>query len=95
MSFDESSDTLNVEGYSIRTSLAAREIITVKVTYSADALKEETLLQVQNFLTVRDSGSCQVNGYCTCAEGGIATASETDYRVIKRVNDHLIKVIFR
>ena len=46
-------------------------------------------------LLVRDDGTCQVNGYCTVAEGGIATASETGYRVIKRVNDHMVKVIFR
>ena len=46
-------------------------------------------------LSVRDNGTCQVNGYCTVAEGGIATASETGYRVIKRVNDHIVKVVFR
>lgn len=46
-------------------------------------------------LSVRDDGTCQVNGYCTVAEGGIATASESGYRVIKRVNDHIVKVIFR
>lgn len=46
-------------------------------------------------LHVRDDGTCQVNGYCTVAEGGIATASETGYRVISRVNDHIVKVIFR
>lgn len=46
-------------------------------------------------LSVRDDGTCKVNGYCTVAEGGIATASETGYRVIKRVNDNIVKVIFR
>ena len=46
-------------------------------------------------LHVRDDGTCQVNGYCTVAEGGTATASETGYRVISRVNDHIVKVIFR
>jgi hypothetical protein len=46
-------------------------------------------------LSVRDDGTCKVNGYCKVAEGGIATAAETGYRVIKRVNDHIIKVIFR
>jgi hypothetical protein len=46
-------------------------------------------------LAVRDDGTCQVNGFCTVAEGGIATASETGYRVIKRVNDHIVKVVFR
>ena len=46
-------------------------------------------------LAVRDDGSCKVNGFCLLAEGGIATASEKGYRVIKRVNDHIVKVIFR
>lgn len=46
-------------------------------------------------LSVRDDGTCEVNGYCKVAEGGIATASETGYRVIKRVNDNIVKVIFR
>ena len=46
-------------------------------------------------LPVYDDGTCEVNGYCTCADGGIATASETGYRVIKRINDHLVKVVFR
>jgi hypothetical protein len=46
-------------------------------------------------LAVRDDGTCQVNGYCKVAEGGIATASESGYRVIKRVNDNIIKIVFR
>lgn len=46
-------------------------------------------------LSVRDDGTCQVNGYCKVAEGGTATASETGYRVIKRVNDNIVKVIFK
>lgn len=46
-------------------------------------------------LSVRDDGTCQVNDYCTVAEGGIATAAETGYRVISRTNDHIIKIVFR
>lgn len=46
-------------------------------------------------LAVRDDGTCQVNGFCKVTEGGIATASTTGYRVIKRVNDHIIKIIFK
>lgn len=46
-------------------------------------------------LSVRDDGTCKVNGYCTVAEGGIATSSETGYRVIKRVTDNIVKVVFR
>ncbi len=56
-------------------------------------------------LAVRDDGSCQVNGFCTVAPGGIATATEKEYsivngeiirgyRVIERVADNVIKVVF-
>ena len=46
-------------------------------------------------LSVRDDGTCQVNGYCTIAENGIVTAAENGYRVIKRISDNVVKVIFR
>lgn len=46
-------------------------------------------------LSVWDDGTCEVNGYCKVAEGGTATKAETGYRVIKRVNDNIVKVIFR
>lgn len=46
-------------------------------------------------LSVYDDGTCQVNGYCSPAEGGIATASEQGYRVIKRVSDNIIRVVFK
>ena len=46
-------------------------------------------------LAVRDDGTCQVKGYCQVSEGGVATASENGYRVIKRVNENVVKVVFR
>ena len=46
-------------------------------------------------LSVRDDGTCEVNGYCGVADGGIATKAETGYRVIERVNDHIVKIVFR
>lgn len=46
-------------------------------------------------LSVRDDGTCQVNGYCKVAAGGTATAAESGYRVVKRVNDNIVKVIFK
>lgn len=47
------------------------------------------------FLVVRDDGSCQVNGYCNVGDGGIATLSESGYRVVQRVSDKLVKILFR
>lgn len=46
-------------------------------------------------LAVRDDGTCKVNGFCEVAEGGIATAATSGYRVIKRVNDNIIKVVLK
>ena len=46
-------------------------------------------------LHIRDDGTCQVNGYCEVSDSGTATASNTGYRVIKRVNENVVKIIFR
>ena len=46
-------------------------------------------------LSVRDDGTCEVNGYCKVTDGGIATASDSGYRVIKRVTDNVVKVVFK
>ena len=44
-------------------------------------------------LVVIDDGTCEVNGFCGVAEGGIATKSESGYRVIKRIDENHIKII--
>jgi hypothetical protein len=46
-------------------------------------------------LTVRDDGTCQVNGYCRVANGGIASSANEGYRVIKRISHNIIKIIFK
>ena len=46
-------------------------------------------------LSVRDDGTCKVNGYCKVTDGGIATTSDSGYRVIKRVTDNIVKVVFK
>lgn len=47
-------------------------------------------------LVVIDDGSCEVNGYCKCGIDGVATKSENEgYRVLKRIDDNTILVIFR
>ena len=49
-------------------------------------------------LVVRDDGTCKVNGYCKPISGGTATKadgySHNTYRVIERINDNLIKIVF-
>ena len=50
-------------------------------------------------LPVRDDGTCEVNGYCTVANGGIATKADENsinkYRVIGRKTENVIEVVFR
>ena len=60
-----------------------------------DQRQEWSAVGMLGVLSVYDDGTCKVNGYCKCADGGIATASENGYRVIKRVTGNIVKVVFR
>ena len=44
---------------------------------------------------VVDDSSCKVNGYCSVSSNGKATASDSGYRVMKRIDDTHIKILFR
>ena len=57
--------------------------------------KEWSAVGMLGVLSVRDDGSCKVNGFCKLADGGIATDSGTEYRVVKRVTDNIVEVIFK
>lgn len=51
-------------------------------------------------LAVRDDGSCQVNGFCTVSQGGIATAAAgylpgQTWRVVERTGENVVKIVFR
>ncbi len=57
-------------------------------------------------LSVRDDGTCQVNGFCRVAEGGTATAADAElsieggqirkaYRVLERVSENVVRIVFR
>ena len=48
-------------------------------------------------LYVRDDGTCQVNGYATVGENGVATASteKTNMRVLSRVDESTIRVLLK
>lgn len=43
-------------------------------------------------LVMVDDGTCKVNGFCRPKSGGIATASDTGYRVMKRIDETHILV---
>jgi len=61
---------------------------------------EWSAVGMMGVLSVRDDGSCLVNGFCQVNANGIATAAEgyvagERWRVIKRVSDGVVKVVFR
>lgn len=46
-------------------------------------------------LVVVDDGTCQVNGYCYPSEKGIATAAESGYRVMARIDKNHVRVLLK
>ena len=51
-------------------------------------------------LSVRDDGTCEVNGYAAVSGDGTATRAEAyisgqTYRVVKRITDNVVEVIFK
>ena len=46
-------------------------------------------------LVAIDDGTCQVNGYCKPNKNGIATASDTGYRVIERLDGNHIRILLK
>lgn len=60
--------------------------------------KEWDPIGMKGVLVVRDNGSCEVNGFCKPVIGGTVTKAteytRNTYRVIERVNDNLIKIVF-
>lgn len=59
---------------------------------------EWSAVGIVGVLSVRDDGTCEVNGYCKCSSDGIATACERGldtFRVIERVTDNIVKVVIK
>ena len=57
--------------------------------------KEWSAVGMMGVLSVRDDGTCEVNGYCKCGISGIATRADIGYRVIKRINESIIQVVLK
>lgn len=62
---------------------------------SREDRKEWATIGMIGKLRVRDDGTCQVGEYALPSENGIATASTTGYRVIKRNSENIITVIMK
>lgn len=57
--------------------------------------KEWAAVGLVGKLIVVDDGTCEVNGYCSPANGGIATKSMSGYRVLSRIDENHIKVLIK
>lgn len=62
---------------------------------SREFRKEWACVGMLGKLIVVDDGTCEVNGYCKVANGGKATKADTGYRVMKRLDDTHIQILYR
>ena len=62
---------------------------------SREFRKEWACVGLMGKLIVVDDGTCEVNGYCKAADGGKATKADTGYRVMKRLDDTHIQILYR
>lgn len=58
-----------------------------------DQRKEWAAVGMMGKLVVCDDGTCQVNGYCFPSKDGVATASDTGFRVMKRLDENHIRIL--
>ena len=62
---------------------------------SREFRKEWDCVGLMGKLIVVDDGTCEVNGYCKVTDGGKATKADTGYRVMKRLDDTHIQILYR
>lgn len=62
---------------------------------SREHRKEWSAVGMLGKLVVRDDCTCQVNGYCCVGENGVATSSEIGYRVLSRIDETHVKILFK
>lgn len=60
---------------------------------SRDQRKEWAAVGMMGKLIVCDDGTCEVNGYCRPLKDGIASKSQSGYRVMKRIDENHIKIL--
>ena len=57
--------------------------------------KEWATVGLLGKVIVVDDGSCKVNGYCKVSNNGVATTADTGYRVMSRIDNTHIQILFR
>ncbi len=93
--FEETGDTVKAKRFKQNPAYDGKR------GYTARRLRKEwDYIGMLGVLSVCDDGTCEVNGFCEVAAGGIATAAEKyipgmTYRVIERVSENIVKVVFK
>ena len=62
---------------------------------SRESRDEWDAIGLMGKLIVIDDGTCEVNGYCKVSNDGKATKADKGYRVMSRIDDTHIKILFR
>ena len=83
------------DAYMVQTQKLNPDYDPAKPYVPREKRKEWSAVGIMGKLIVRDDGTCQVNGYCCVADGGIATASDIGYRVLSRLDDNHIKILIK
>lgn len=78
----------------IRTQAVNPEYDPKRVYTERANRKEWDAVGMVGVLRVRDDSTCSIDGYCTVSSGGIATASERGYRVLDRVSENVVEILF-
>ena len=96
----EVDETTNEQGVVIPAHTETRFIVNPEYDneqkyISRDKRKEWAAVGLVGKLVVVDDGSCIENGFCKPTTGGVATKSDTGYRVISRIDDSHIKVVIK
>lgn len=90
-------ETVETDGKKEKRYIENPKYDRTKEYISREERKEWDAVGMLGKLIVIDDGTCEVNGYCTTSNNGIATAttSPTAYRVLSRVDKNHIKILVK
>lgn len=88
-------ETVNVEETTETRFILNDDYNSSKEYKSREERKEWVAIGLIGKLVVTDDGTCEVNSYCKAGSNGIATKSETGYRVLKRIDKNHIRILYK
>lgn len=88
-------ETVNVEGTTETRFILNDDYISDKEYKSREERKEWASIGLIGKLVVTDDGTCEVNGYCKSGNNGIATKATAGYRVLKRIDNNHIRILYK